>query len=203
MKGALRAFASVNAFTLLKRALVAVGMLAVGAFFMGQFMLFTYVRPFLEIVTGVDVPMLSMVLLVLGIAGVAGTVLIGGILKTGLYRPLILIPLIMAAIALALIVFGKSLPAAFVLLGFWGLVATAAPVGWWAWLAKSLPTDAEAGGGLMVAAVQLAIAFGSTAGGVLFDKSGYQATFAASAALLVFAAGLAFLTARIEWAKAT
>jgi predicted MFS family arabinose efflux permease len=120
-----------------------------------------------------------------------------------LYRPLILIPLIMAAIALALIVFGKSVPAAFVLLGFWGLVATAAPVGWWAWLAKSLPRDAEAGGGLMVAAVQLAIAFGSTAGGVLFDESGYQATFAASAALLLLAAGLAFLTARIGQAKAT
>jgi predicted MFS family arabinose efflux permease len=201
MKATPRAAASANVFSLLKSPLVALGMLAVGTFFMGQFMLFTYVRPFLETVTGVDVRMLSMILLVLGIAGFAGTVLIGRFLKAGLYRTLIIIPLIMAVIALALIAFGEWMPAAFVLLGFWGLVATAAPVGWWAWLAKSLPRDAEAGGGLMVAAVQLSIALGSTIGGVLFDGSGYRATFLTSVALLLIAAGLASLTARIERAK--
>ena len=109
MKAAPRAAVSANVFSLLKKPLVTLGMLAVGTFFMGQFMLFTYVRPFLETVTGVDVRMLSMILLVLGIAGFAGTVLIGGVLKAGLYRILIVIPLIMAAIALALIVFGKSI----------------------------------------------------------------------------------------------
>nr|WP_089400026.1 MFS transporter [Noviherbaspirillum humi] len=198
MKATPRAAASANALGLLKRPLVALGMLAVGVFFMGQFMLFTYVRPFLETVTGVDVRMLSIILLALGVTGFAGTVLIGKFLKSGVYRTLIIIPLIMAAIALALIAFGAWMPAAFALLGLWGLVATAAPVGWWAWLTKSLPRDAEAGGGLMVAAVQLSIALGSTLGGVLFDGSGYRATFAASAALLLVAAILAFLTARIE-----
>jgi predicted MFS family arabinose efflux permease len=197
-----RAAGSGNVFGLLKKPWVALGMLAVGTFFMGQFMLFTYVRPFLETVTGVDVRMLSMILLVLGIAGFAGTALVGQFLKAALYRVLIVIPLIMAAIALALIAFGEWTPAAFVLLGFWGLVATAAPVGWWAWLAKSLPRDAEAGGGLMVAAVQLSIALGSTLGGVLFDGIGYQATFVASAALLVAAAFLACLTARVGRASA-
>jgi predicted MFS family arabinose efflux permease len=201
MKAAPRAAARANAFSLLKSPLVALGLLAVGIFFMGQFMLFTYVRPFLETVTGVDVRTLSMILLLLGVGGFAGTVLIGGFLKAGLYSTLIVIPLIMAAIALALIAFGERMPAASVLLGFWGLVATAAPVGWWAWLAKSLPKDAEAGGGLMVAAVQLSIALGSTIGGVLFDGSGYRVTFVASAALLLIAAVLAFLTARIERAK--
>ncbi|MFL6719433.1 MAG: MFS transporter [Burkholderiaceae bacterium] len=197
-----RAPASGNVFSLLKNPMVALGMLAVGTFFMGQFMLFTYLRPFLETVTGVDVRMLSMILLILGIAGFAGTVFVGSFLKASLYRVLIGIPLIMAAIALALIAFGRWMPAALVLLGVWGLVATAAPVGWWAWLAKSLPRDAEAGGGLMVAAVQLSIALGSTIGGVLFDGIGYQATFAASAALLLIAAVLACLTARIERANA-
>jgi predicted MFS family arabinose efflux permease len=198
MKATPRAATSASVFVLLKSPLVALGMLAVGTFFMGQFMLFTYVRPFLETVTGADVRTLSMILLVLGIAGFVGTVLIGGFVKAGLYRTLIAIPLIMAAIALALIAFGRWMPAVFVLLGLWGLVATAAPVGWWAWLAKSLPKDAEAGGGLMVAAVQLSIALGSTIGGVLFDGSGYRATFIASAALLLIAAVLASQTARIE-----
>jgi predicted MFS family arabinose efflux permease len=197
-----RAAGSGNVFGLLKKPVVALGMLAVGTFFMGQFMLFTYVRPFLETVTGVDVRMLSMILLALGIAGFAGTALVGKFLQAGLYRVLVVIPLIMAVIALALVAFGAWMPAAFVLLGFWGLVATAAPVGWWAWLAKSLPGDAEAGGGLMVAAVQLSIALGSTLGGVLFDGIGYQATFVASAVLLLVAAALVCLTARTERANA-
>jgi len=75
-------------------------------------------------------------------------------------------------------------------------VATAAPVGWWSWLAKSLPKDAEAGGGLMVAVIQLSIAMGSTLGGTLFDGRGYRMTFVASAALLSAAAVLALATAR-------
>ena len=59
-----------------------------------------------------------------------------------------------------------------------------------------MPHDAEAGGGLMVAVIQLAIALGSTVGGLLFDSTGYRSTFVASAAVLLFAAFLAFLTSR-------
>ncbi len=43
-----------NLFALFKRRSVALGMAACGAFFMGQFALFTYVRPFLETVAHVD-----------------------------------------------------------------------------------------------------------------------------------------------------
>ena len=158
--------------------------------------LFTYVRPFLETVTRVDVPVLSMILLTLGVAGFVGTAVIGVFLKASLYRPLIVIPIIMAGLAVALMAFGGSTAVTFLLLGSWGLVATAAPVGWWSWVAQSLPDDAEAGGGLMVAVVQLSIALGSTVGGLLFDTRGYQATFELSAVLLIAAAFLALLTSR-------
>jgi predicted MFS family arabinose efflux permease len=187
-----------NVFRLFKSRLVRFGMLSVGIFFMGQFVLFTYLRPFLESVTGVDVSLLSMILLVIGVAGFVGTLLIGTFLKTGMYRVLVSIPLLMAAIALSLIVLGGGVVAAFVLLGLWGLVATAAPVGWWSWLARALPKDAEAGGGLMVAVIQLSIALGSTLGGLLFDGSGYRMTFLASAILLVLAAVMTFFTSRIS-----
>lgn len=196
MKATPRPRGAHNVFTLLGKRRVVLGMLAVGVFFMGQFVLFTYIRPFLETVTRVDVATLSMLLLVLGSAGFVGTACIGAFLKNGLYPTLVAIPLVMAAIALALVGFGERVAAVFLLLGLWGLVATAAPVGWWSWLAQSLPDDAEAGGGLMVAVVQLSIALGSTIGGVLFDGSGYRATFVASAALLIAAAVLAWLTAR-------
>jgi predicted MFS family arabinose efflux permease len=185
-----------NVFRLMKSTPVALGMAAVSVFFMGQFMLFTYLRPFLETVTHVSISMLSLMLLVLGLAGLAGTFLIEAFLKNGLHRTLIVIPILMAAIALALVSFGSSAATTTVLLGLWGLVATAAPVGWWTWLARTLPEDAEAGGGLMVAIIQLAIASGATVGGLVFDSNGYQATFELSATLLGVAAVLAFLAAR-------
>ncbi|MDZ5765611.1 MFS transporter [Stenotrophomonas maltophilia] len=191
-----------DVFRLLKSRLVTLGMLGVGAFFMGQFVLFTYVRPFLETVTRVDVTTLSMILLVVGIAGFIGTTLIGTVLKMGMYRTLVVIPVLMAFLALALVAFGNGVVAAFVVLGLWGLVATAAPVGWWSWLARSLPKDAEAGGGLMVAVIQLSIALGSTVGGLLFDGSGYRVTFVASASVLLVASGLAFLTSRAQTMRA-
>lgn len=191
---AARAAASGSVFALLKRPWVAWGMAAAGAFFMGQFALFTYVRPFLETVTRVDVGTLSLILLAMGVAGFLGTALIGRVLVRGLYRTLVLIPLCMAAIALALDAWGGALAMAFALLGLWGFMATAAPVGWWFWLAQVLPQEAEAGGGLMVAVIQLSIALGSTLGGMLLDTSGYAATFGLSAALLALAALLAWKT---------
>ncbi len=100
----------------------------------------------------------------------------------------------MAAIAGALIAFGNSIWIVVPLLGLWGLIATAAPTGWWTWIARTLPEDAEAGGGLMVAIVQLSIAIGSTLGGFAFDHSGYQSTFTISIILLMIAAALTLLT---------
>ncbi|GAB2490531.1 MFS transporter [Comamonas humi] len=196
-----RVAGSRNVFKVLASRPVALGMAACGAFFMGQFALFTYVRPFLETVRQVDVSTLSLILLVIGVAGFIGTALIGSILKRGLYGTLIIIPILMAAIALSLIPFGGWVVAVFVLLGLWGLLATSAPVGWWSWIAQAMPHDAEAGGGLMVAVIQLSIALGSTMGGLLFDAAGYRSTFMASAAALLLAAGLAWLTAMASRAE--
>lgn len=99
-------------------------MAAVTLFFMGQFALFTYLRPFLETVTGVDVSALSLVLLLLGATGLIGAFFIGSFLKTGTYGVMIAIPLAMAGIAVALIAFGNWFAATAFLLGAWGLIGT-------------------------------------------------------------------------------
>ena len=178
-------------FRVLRRRQVPAGMMAVTLLFLGQFALFTYLRPFLETVTRVDVSTLSLILLIMGGAGLLGTYLIGVILRTRLYSVLIALPLAMAAIALALTVLGGSPVTVGILLAGWGLIGTAAPVGWSMWLNKVLPDDAEAGGGLMVAVIQLAVALGATMGGFLYDMSGYRSTFAVSAAALCASALLA------------
>ncbi|MFC4456664.1 MFS transporter [Deinococcus sonorensis] len=182
-----------SVFRVLRRPQVSLGMLAVTLLFLGQFALFTYLRPFMETVTRVDVSTLSLLLLINGAGGLLGTVLISVMLRTRLYSVLISMPLLMAVIAVALTLYGASPIAVGVLLAGWGLIGTAAPVGWSTWMSRVLHDDAEAGGGLMVAVIQLAITLGATAGGLLYDRSGYQSTFVFSAAALCASALLAWL----------
>ncbi|MBU8865538.1 MFS transporter [Paenarthrobacter aromaticivorans] len=60
-------------FTGLKSPPLTWGMSACAVFFTGPFVLFTYIRPFLETVTRVGATTISLVLLVMGVAGFAGT----------------------------------------------------------------------------------------------------------------------------------
>ena len=188
-------------FQLLRRPIVSIGLLACGLFFIGQFALFTYVRPFLETVPQVDISTLSLILFIIGVAGFVGTLVIGTFLKAGFYQTLVAIPLIMACITGMLMLTGYNVGVVTLLLGLWGLVATAAPTGWWTWLARTLPNDAEAGGGLMVAVVQLSIALGSTVGGIVFDNSGWQSTFSLSGVFLLCAGALTLFISRLEGVK--
>lgn len=159
-------------------------MASVMLLFMGQFALFTYLRPFLETVTSVSISTLSLLLLLMGLTGVIGTYLVSHLLQKRLFSVLIAIPLVMAIIALGLIAFGSSAASTGVLLMAWGLFSTAAPVGWGTWLSRTMPDDAEAGGGLQVATIQLAITLGASTGGVLFDAIGWWTPFLLAAFLL-------------------
>jgi predicted MFS family arabinose efflux permease len=198
MKGNKKSLPRGSVFHLFSRCVVSLGLLACGLFFMGQFALFTYVRPFLEGVTRVDSSGLSLILLVIGIAGFIGTLVVSKFLNARFYLTLVIIPGLMAIIAVALILTSHQVAIVALLLGVWGMLATAAPTGWWTWIARTLPDDAEAGGGLMVAVIQLSIAMGSTAGGMVFDHLGWQSAFAMSSALLLGAAALTFFTSRLN-----
>ncbi|WP_432226653.1 MFS transporter [Enterobacter wuhouensis] len=185
-----------SVFRLFRQRVVTTGLMACGVFFMGQFALFTYIRPFLENVTHVSASGLSLILLGIGTAGFIGSLIVARFLNIAFYLTLLAIPLLMAVIAGLLIVTSDSTLSVAFLLGIWGMLATAAPTGWWTWLARTLPDDAEAGGGLMVAVIQLSISLGSTAGGMIFDSLGWQSTFAISGLLLLSAVALTFITSR-------
>ena len=183
-------------FGVLRRPRVAIGMAAVAALFAGRFALFTYLRPFLETVTQVGPGMLSLFLLLIGGAGLVGSVLIGPLLRTRLRIALVGPPLAMAALAVGLILLGASPVVTAGLLVLWGLISTPSSAAWWTWLSRTLPEDAEAGGGLMVAVIQLAITLGAALGGGLVDASGYPAAFAAGAVILLASAVLTAAAAR-------
>ncbi len=180
-------------FGLLRGRAVAIGMAATTLAFMGQFSLATYLRPYLEGVVGLDVNSLSLVLLGLGLAGLAGTAVVGLLLRSRLTPVLVGIPSLMALLALLLIAFGNLPVVVAAMLFVWGFLANPIPVAWNTWMTRVIPNDLEAGGGLQVALIQFAITVGASVGGLLFDTTGWWSPFVLAAVLL---AGSALLATR-------
>lgn len=185
-------------FFLLKKKIVIFGMISVTFCFMGQFALFSYIRPYLEDVIKVDYQELSILLFAMGISGFFGVFLIGKLLKKSLYSLLIFSPFIMMIVALCFVFVEHNFINIFVLISIWGFIGTPLAAVWWTWLSKTLLEDEiEIGGGLMVAVIQLAITFGAFFGGVLFDNFGYESTFLFSALILFLTSVFTFITRKI------
>lgn len=173
---------------LLKRPNVAFAMAGVMLSFGGAFATFTYLRPFLETYTRVTVPQLSLLLLGLGAAGFAGTWFATVMLGRHLYALLRWLPLALGAVTLALLAVGHVLWAVALALVAWGALNAAIPVAWSTWLSKGIADEPESGGGLLVAAIQLAIMLGAALGGVLLDHLSIMATLIGGAAMLALSA---------------
>lgn len=194
-----RGRARANPLRLLVRRQVALGMAATFLLFMGQFALFTYLRPYLEGAAGLSVPALSLTFLGLGLAGLAGTWAISRALRYWLFTLLAAIPAVMAILALLMVALPEQTGLVMVLILLWGFFGTAAPVGWGTWLARTLGDEAEAGGGLQVAVIQLAIMAGAAGGGLVLDALDWRATFTLASSLLLASALMALLAARDDW----
>lgn len=170
-------------FGLLKRPYFLRGLIASMLSWGSAFTMFTYLRPFLEQVTGADVTTLSILLLVLGCAGFVGTWASGRFLS-GSVAPLLRLPaLLMGGCTLGLLLFGGSVAAAGLFLALWGVMNTAMSVIWMTWMSQNVDDAPEAAGSLMVAAIQASILLGALVGGLLLDGLSIFATFTGSVAL--------------------
>ena len=173
----------------LARPQVGLGMIAALLVFAGHFAFFTYIRPFLETVTGVGITGVSGILLGFGIANFLGTFLGGLLLERSMRLAILLMPLAMGLLGLGFVVLGSGAPVAnSVMVTLWGVAFGAVPVAWSTWLTRTVPDEAESAGGLLVAAIQFAIAMGAAAGGAIFDSSGALGVFTASGLVLLLAA---------------
>jgi predicted MFS family arabinose efflux permease len=174
----------------LKRPGVAVGMICAMLVFAGHFAFFTYLRPFLEFTTGAGIATISSVLLGFGVASLFGTLLAGFMLERSLRATLAFMPLVMAVFAASLATSNSTLSIDLVLITLWGLAFGAVPVAWSTWLTRIIPDEAESAGGLLVAAVQVAIMIGAAGGGAIYDFKGATAVFGASSVVLFVAAAM-------------
>jgi len=183
-------------FSLMANRTFALGMTAMILFFMGQFALSTYLRPFLEDITHLSVNALSLVLLGIGLAGLGGTWLIPSILRSHMAHVLIGFPAVLVIIALALVGLGSFASATAGLLLLWGLFTTPVPAAWTTWMTRTIPEHLEEGGAWFVALIQFAITSGAFAGGLLFDHVGWWSPFTLSAMAMVGSAATAVTISR-------
>jgi predicted MFS family arabinose efflux permease len=172
----------------LKRPGVGLGMICAMLVFIGHFAFFTYLRPFLEFTTGAGIDTVSSMLLGFGVASLIGTLLAGFMLQRSLRASLVSMPLLMAALGAALAAFNSLRGLDLAMVSLWGMAFGAVPVAWSTWLTRIVPDEAESAGGLLVAAVQLAITIGAAGGGAIYDIRGAVGVFGVSSLVLLFAA---------------
>lgn len=171
----------------LARPHVKVGLIAVMLVFGGHITLFAYVRPYLENSTGISITTISTILLVFGLANYAGT-WFGSMLQQRRSRA----TMIWAPLIIAITGFGLShLSAAPVLIAvfmiFWGLAFGTVPGTWSNWVAHTVPDEAESAGGLLVAAINAAIASGAGVGGFILDYGDIADVFTFGSCVLIAA----------------
>lgn len=174
----------------LRRRGIGAGVTCIVLVYVGHFGLFTYLRPFLETEGGMHGERIALVLMVFGIANLAGTMLASVLLERSLRLPLTLTTMLLGAAGLALAVIPTPPAVTAGLVAVWGIAYGGIPVSWSTWIARAVPDETESGGGLIVAAVQLAITLGAAGGGLIFAAAGVKGVFV-TAGLLTLATSVA------------
>ena len=176
---------------LLKRRGVQLGMLAIILLIAGHMTGSVYVRPFLEEVGGASTAMIAMILAGFGAAAVLGTVAGGRLADIDASRALAATGGIMAVAALALVLWGSQIAAAFGFVALWGFAFGMAPVALQANLSRASTDALETSGSLMVVSFQIAIMLGAMIGGYIVDSYSAAANLGVTALLAALTVALA------------
>ncbi|VFA90788.1 Purine ribonucleoside efflux pump nepI [Nocardia farcinica] len=186
----------VESLGLLRLPALRTGLIAVALLVTGHFAAYTYIRPALEQLTGAGPATVGTVLLLFGIAGVAGNFTAGATAARAPRTTLRVLAAILAAAATLTPLLGTAVPTAAALIAVWGLAYGGVSVTAQNWVFAAAPDHREASSALFVGVFNGAIAAGAFLGGVLADRLGVTASLliggaAAAAAALVSATGRA------------
>lgn len=162
----------------------------------GHFVAFTFVRPLLISVSGVDTQWIGAILFAYGAAGIAGNFLAGIAAARCTTFTLIAIAAGLALTPLLFITAGQSVTGGADILIFWGLAYGGLSVGLMTWMMKAAPHALEIAAALYVGVFNTGIALGSWSGGQIVDMLALTDTLwlacglAAAALFLAVAAGM-------------
>jgi predicted MFS family arabinose efflux permease len=176
---------------------IAVGILSATSVYIVHVAFSTYLRPLLESAPGASSESISFAFLMLGIGGVVGTALSGALMERNLRLTLTLMPVVMGVTGLMLAYSSNGVLQQSSWVFVWGFAYGVVPVAWSMWLTHRVPDQRETASGIFVAAVQIAIAVGAGAGGIIFDWSGGSAVYAVGGLFIIASSAAVFRTTKV------
>ncbi|TWF81741.1 putative MFS family arabinose efflux permease [Pseudonocardia hierapolitana] len=168
---------------LLRNPRVVTGLVVVALLVIGHFGAYTYVRPVLE-ARAIDAPLIGTLLLVYGVAGVAGNFVSGTAAARSVRRTVLVLAGLLVA-AVLLLALAPSAPLAAVALVVWGLGYGGVSVTAQTWMTVAAPDARETASSLFAGVFNGAIALGAVGGGLVVDGFGPTAVLAWGAVLVL------------------
>ncbi|MCT9092585.1 MFS transporter [Streptomyces sp. ASQP_92] len=138
---------------------------------LAHFGTYTYVTPFLQQVTHVSPALITLYLLVYGIAGIVGNFLGGATVARYPRGTFAAAASMLAGATLSMPVLGRWDWGAMVLLMVWGIAYGAVPVCSQTWFAKAAPASPEASSVVFTASFQATFSIGALVGGMVIDHA--------------------------------
>ncbi|NSC23977.1 MFS transporter [Streptomyces albus subsp. chlorinus] len=172
------------------------GLLFVTLLVTGHFAAYTYVRPVLERLYGVEPDLISVLLLTYGAAGVIGNFTAGSLATRSPRATLLTLGAGIATATALLTTGGHTKPLAVTLLLLWGLTYGGVSVSSQNWVLAAAPAAREPASALFASVFNAAIALGALVGGRVVDASGLRTVLWAGAALALAALLVLALTRR-------
>ena len=160
----------------------------------GHFMAYTFVRPLLQTVAGIESRWVGPLLFAYGVAGIAGNFIAGQAAAKRLHRTLALIALGLALAVLLLPLLGHAPLNGSAFLLLWGIAYGGVSVSLMAWMLKAAPDAVEVASSLYIALFNLAISCGSLAGGLVVDAGGLTINGVLSGMVLLLALAILMRT---------
>ncbi|WP_049439159.1 MFS transporter [Stenotrophomonas maltophilia] len=149
----------------------------------GHFIAFTYVRPLLTSLSGVDASWVGALLFAYGLAGIVGNFLAGPLAARHPRGTLLAIASSLLLTSVLFLWMGSTPAGGSVLMLVWGLAYGGVSVGLMSWMMKAVPQAVEIATALYVGVFNIGIALGAWGGGRLLDGIGLHATLWAAAVL--------------------
>jgi predicted MFS family arabinose efflux permease len=172
---------------LLGRPAVIVVLITVALVFVGHYVSYTYITPYLGGYLGLDGATASGLLLAFGIGGIVGN-FAGGVTAVRWLKPTLItfLALMSGAVGASQLIPDSRLAALIVMI-LWGLGFGAGPAAFQVWIFTAAHGHPEAGTALLVSTLNVAIAVGTSIGGGIVDTAGVPAAFWFGGALIAAA----------------
>ncbi|HEI9815890.1 TPA: MFS transporter [Serratia marcescens] len=160
----------------------------------GHFMAYTFVRPLLQTVAGIESRWVGALLFAYGVAGIVGNFIAGQAAAKRQRRTLALIAFGLALAVLLLPLLGRAPLSGGAFLLLWGIAYGGVSVSLMAWMLKAAPNAVEVASSLYIALFNLAISCGSLAGGLVVDAGGLTINGVLSGIVLLLALAILMRT---------